>query len=197
MSINFTASEKNARILIERISDPENRILLWGFGPNTVKLLDLLRSCSGATPVGIFDTRIAKDYPSEMFGIPTVSPDNLPDLFPIDNTVIIVTCGLNELYGDIVGRHLFYYRVVHRRAIETAVSLIKERKLLEENLDYFADDESRSAYVSRIEFLIAGALVNNTPASFVSLILTTMSFVSFRKLGSTRACMMAGILNEP
>jgi FkbM family methyltransferase len=157
---NFSASVLRSSEILSRLSNPDFNILLWGFGPNTPKLIDSIKSVLGKSPVGIFDTRLPETPPDEIFGVKTIDVKNITSQFPIDSTIIIITCGLNELFGDIVKNHLFYYHVVHRRSFETAVSVLQNPDALNENLNLFEDDISKQTYLTRINALLDGALIN-------------------------------------
>ena len=61
--------------------------------------------------------------------------------------IIIGCAGLNELYGYIVPEHLFYFKIIHRRALEIFENLDRPAlDKLQNNVDLFSDDLSKHIY---------------------------------------------------
>jgi FkbM family methyltransferase len=88
-------------------------------------------------------------------GIPVIKVDELRNLHAKE-TLIIVTAGILELYGQVIKNELYYHRIIHRRSLEILVALpnyIEEIKL---NLLQFEDDESRDIYTKNLENTILG-----------------------------------------
>ena len=107
------------KVLREEIS--QNGLILWGAGPNlSAVIASLGRLGFKENIVGVFDsTRELKG--SEMQGV-RIIPNEEVKSFSYDKNIIIGCAGLNELYGYIVPEHLFYFKIIHRRALEIFVS---------------------------------------------------------------------------
>ena len=149
--------------LLEEIS--KNGLILWGAGPNVPSVIaSLERLGFQANIVGIFDSTRELSG-SEIHGI-RIIPSREVKLLSYDKNIIIGCAGLNELYGYIVPEHLFYFKIIHRRALEICEELeLPALDKLQNNVDLFADDLSKHIYLRRLELILSSVMFD---ASFKS-----------------------------
>ncbi|MEM6626146.1 MAG: FkbM family methyltransferase [Pseudomonadota bacterium] len=150
------ALKAEAARVLDTLNDPTKKIALWGAGPNSAGIVDTLRRIGDPNIIGIFDTR--RTVEEEMFaGLPVLSIEDVWKHLP-DDLTLVVSPGLNELYGDIVPRELFYYTIIHRRSIEAAVFIADQADDIADNLSLFSDDLSKQTYADRLYDLVRGVM---------------------------------------
>lgn len=153
---NFSECLNVASKLKIDIECQQSDVLIWGFGPHTPALIKTIEILTGKTPVGIFDTTREVDDET-IFGLPIL---HLEDVYkyPIETTRIIISPGLNELYGHIVPSELFYYNIYHRRSLEAAEFVLDNHLELENVIKLLSDKKSIDIYVGRLLKIITGNL---------------------------------------
>ena len=154
--MSFNTIESLRKNLLSLIN--EHKIVLWGAGPHAKSVYSKLTELGRADAVvGIFDSTRELAV-IEFEGIPVLQPEIVKSLSH-DSHIVIVCAGLNELYGHIVPQHLFYFRIIHRRALETCLELEGRLDELQDNIDLFTDDTSGSIYQKRIELMLSSVLL--------------------------------------
>ena len=138
-----------------------NGIILWGAGPNVPVVIILLEQLNLKSSIkGIFDSTkiIDTDF---INGIRVFSSDEIHKL-SYDNNIVLACAGLNELYGYIVPEHLFYFRIIHRRALEFFCQLDSNSfDKIQDNIDLFTNDLSKRIYLKRIELVLSSVMFNS------------------------------------
>jgi FkbM family methyltransferase len=137
------------------------KIILWGAGPNVQHVVNLLTSLNLAESiVGIFDS--TRELDSDQFcGIKIIEHDEVRKM-SYDNNIIVACAGLNELYGYIVPEHLFYFRIIHRRALEFYCQINQEiLHDFQNNIDLFTDDISKILYENRIRLVLSSVMFDS------------------------------------
>ena len=153
MNLNEIAAHRS-RILGELES---KSILLWGAGPHVGAIVDKLKhwGCEDRI-VGVFDTtrEIGQD---EWQGVRVLSRQEVRSKSH-DTHVVIACAGLNELYGGIVPEHLFYFRIVHRRALEACFELPGLMDDIQGAVDLLDDDFSKEIYLKRLDLMLSSVM---------------------------------------
>jgi FkbM family methyltransferase len=146
--------------LISYLMSAKN-ILLWGASPYTHKTLDLLKSKIDRIPNALFDTTRDITNSNEKLEVPIIS---LSDVYSFnhDDTVIIVNAGINELYGQIIKNELFYFRILHRKSLESAFFLAENISSFNDSVECLADEESKSLFLGRYRHLLSGIMLDST-----------------------------------
>jgi FkbM family methyltransferase len=136
-------------------------IILWGAGPNLPIVIDLLEKLNLKKSIkGVFDsTKVLHE--DQIHNIKVLSNKEIRS-FSYDNNIIIACAGLNELYGLIVPEHLFYFRIIHRKALEVYVNLSKiSLDIIQNNIDLLTDDLSKIVYEKRIELILSSVMFDS------------------------------------
>lgn len=142
----------------------EKSLILWGAGKRLKEFInDYVETGLIPRPTAICDS--TRSLAEQECGIKSISIDQLRKMHPRD-TAIIVTAGLLELQGAIVRNELYYFQIIHRLAIETHFELVKNKRVLESNLQLFSDDRSKQIYTSRIRSLLQSQLIDSSLYSY-------------------------------
>ena len=138
-------------------------VIFWGAGPNVKEFAD--KYCKKGKilpkPIGILETTRKVKLKSDFLkGIPFISLNDLKKFGP-DNTLIIITAGILELYAQVIKNELYYFKITHKKSVEFYSSILKNQKKYFKAFNLLKEKKSKDIFKKKINNIINSVFIDN------------------------------------